>query len=303
MRPLFAIPLSIVAGLAAGCDARATASVEQKGHEYESCSASAQCADDLRCFDQACRRITRSTVGDYYAAAGLAARGKGDTEAAIAAYAQALARYDADRLALPPDIDCAYGAALAAGKSVKDHAELGAHVLHRCVLATPVGSRLRDHALDELAGLAELGLDPALLGASKIADRYLVNSAAPPATDKLTVTVTPTPMPTGKTYALIPDKLAEPELRAALVACWQAFNTASKRATLGVTLGVKSTYLASEYEDEPGTYAVKLEPPVALPVGSPEAAADACVRQVVEPALKTLKIADAFVTKLAVTVK
>ena len=298
MRSLLAFALLI-----AGCDSRATGAVEQKGHEYESCSASAQCADDLRCFDQACRRITRSTVGDYYAAAGLAARGNGDVEAGIAAYAQALARYDADKLALPPDVDCAYGAALAAGKAVKDHAELGARVLHRCVLALPVGSRLREQALAHLAELAEAGLDPMLLGGNKIADLYLTKGPAAPATDKLTVTVTPTPMPTGKTYTLIPDKLAEIDVRAALVACWQAYNTASRKPALGVTLGVKSTYAPSEYEDEPGTFAVKLEPPAALPVGSPDAAADACVRQVVEPALKGLKIADAFATKLAITVK
>jgi hypothetical protein len=302
MRALLALALALTSGLA-GCDARATSSVEQKGREYESCGASAQCTADLRCFDHACRRTTRSTVGDYYAAAGARARGKGDLEAAIAAYAQALARYDAEKVALPADVDCAYGAALAAGKAVKDHAELGARVLHRCVLAVPVGSRLRDQALADLAGLADAGLDPTLLGASKIADLYLTKGAAPPAADKLTIAVTATPMPTGKTYALIPDKLADPELHPALVACWQAYNTASQKDALSVGLGLKSTYIASDYEDEPGTYVVKLDPPVALPVGSPDAAADACVRQVVEPAIKGLKIADAFVTKLTVTIK
>ncbi|MBC7974680.1 MAG: hypothetical protein H7138_06805, partial [Myxococcales bacterium] len=83
---------------AAGCDSRATVSVEAKALEYESCSTSAQCADELRCFDQTCRRTARSTVGDYYAAAGARTRGQGDLEAAIAAYAQALAHYDAEKL-------------------------------------------------------------------------------------------------------------------------------------------------------------------------------------------------------------
>lgn len=302
MRALLAIAFEITAGLT-GCDTRATASVEQKAREYESCATSAQCADDLRCFEHACRRTTRSTVGDYYAASGALARGKGNLEAAITAYAQALAHYDADKLALPPDVDCAYGATLAAGKAVKDHAELGARVLHRCVLAAPVGSRLRDQALSDLAGLADAGLDPVLLGANKIADLYLTRGAAPPAADKLTITVTATPPPAGKTYTLIPDKLAEAELHPALVACWQSYNTASKKDALIVALGLKSAYLASDYEDEPGTYAVKLDPPAALPVGSPDAAADACVRQIVEPAIKGLKIADAFVTRLTVTIK
>jgi hypothetical protein len=313
MRALFAAAVAVAAavatGGAAGCDTRATASdpsagrAEQKSREYESCGASVQCQDDLRCFDHTCRRTARSTVGDYYAAAGALARGKGDLEAAIASYAQALAHYDAEKLALPPDVDCAYGATLAAARARKEHAELGARVLHRCVLAVPVGSRLRDQALAELATLAEVGLDPVLLGASKVADLYLTKGPARPAADKLTITVTATPVPAGKSYGLVPDKLAEPEVHTALVACWEAYNAASKKDTLSVAIGVKSSYIASEYEDEPGTFAVKLDPPAAMPVASPEAAADACVRQVLEPAIKGLKIADAFTTKLAVTIK
>lgn len=304
MRALLAVALAVI-----GCDSRATASdpsagrAEQKSKEYETCSASLQCQDELRCFDHMCRRIARSTVGDYYAAAGALARGKGDLEAAIADYAQALGHYDAEKVALPPDVDCAYGATLAAAKAKKEHAELGARVLHRCVLAVPVGSRLREQALAELAGLAEVGLDPVLLGAAKLADLYLTKGPTRPATDKLTVTVTPSPAPAGKSYALIPEKINEADIHGALVACWEAYSNASKKDAMAVTIGVKVSYIASEYEDEPGTFVVKLEPPVALPVGSPEAAADGCVRQILEPAIKSLKITDAFTTKLAVTVK
>ena len=262
-----------------------------------------QCVDELRCFDHVCRRIARSTVGDYYAASGAIARGKGDLEVAVAAYMQALGHYDAEKLALPPDVDCAYGAALAAAKRKKEHAELAARVLHRCVLSVPVGSRLREQALADLAGLADIGLDPVLLGAAKLADLYLTKGPIRPPTDKLTVAVTPSPAPSGKSYALVPEKLAEPDLRAALVACWDAYNNASRKDALTVTIGVKSSYIASEFEDEPGTFVVKLEPAVALPAGSPEAAADGCVRQIVEPAIKGLKITDAFTTKLAVSIK
>ncbi|HEY0478005.1 MAG TPA: hypothetical protein VGD37_10800 [Kofleriaceae bacterium] len=292
-----------------GCDSRATASdpagsrAEQKSREYESCGASAQCQDDLRCFDQTCRRTARSVVGDYFAAAGARARARGDVEAAIAAYAQALGHYDAEKVALPPDVDCAYGAALAAARTNRQHAELGARVLHRCVLAVPSASRLREQALAELAALADAGLDPVLLGAGKLADLYLTRAPARPATDKLTVTVTPTPMPAGKSYPQIPDKLNEADVRGALVACWEAYSAATKKDALTVTIGLKSLYAPSEYEDEPGTFIVKLDPPVAMPPASPEAAADTCVRQIVEPAIKGLKITDAFATRLAIAIK
>ncbi len=91
--------------LAAACDSKATASdpqgaaprPEQKSKEYESCGASMHCADELRCFDQTCRRTARSTVGDFYASRGAQLRAKGDVEGAIrAVIAQgSLFEYDA----------------------------------------------------------------------------------------------------------------------------------------------------------------------------------------------------------------
>src|SRR5262249_13707696 len=98
--------------------------------EYESCSASAFCQDDLRCFEHVCRRTARSAVGDYYGALGGLLRAKGDLEGAVDAYNHALGHYDSEKIALPPDVDCAYGAALVAAKRTKEHAELGARVLH-----------------------------------------------------------------------------------------------------------------------------------------------------------------------------
>src|ERR1044071_9411545 len=83
MRVLLVVGVAALAALTIGvaaCDSRATASDpassrgEPKSKEYESCGASAQCADELRCFEHACRRTSRSTVGDYYASAGALAR-------------------------------------------------------------------------------------------------------------------------------------------------------------------------------------------------------------------------------------
>jgi hypothetical protein len=291
-----------------GCDSRAKASdppakPESKSKEYESCGASLHCADDLRCFEHTCKRTARSTVGDYFAALGAHLRAKGDVEGSIDAYNRALGHYDTEKIALPPDIDCAYGAALAAGKTKKEHAELGARVLHRCVLALPTGSALRERALGEMAGLADAGFDPLTLGRSALADVYLTRAPARPATDKLVVTVTANPAVTGKTYQGIPDKIAEPDMKAALVACWDTYNAATKKETLAVSIGVKSSYIASEYEDESGFFTLKIDPAVAMPAG-PDASAEQCVRAAVEPAIKDLKtIRDAFTTKLTITVK
>ena len=291
--------------VAAACDSRAKASDPPRGDkskELESCSASADCAEHLRCFEHACRRTARSAVGDYFAALGAQLEAKGDIEGAIDAYNRALGHYDSEKIALPPDVDCAYGAALAAGKSSKAHAELAARVLHRCMLAVPVGSHLREQALADAATLADTGLDPLAFGRSSLADVYLTRAPQKPNTDKLQVTVTANPPPSGKTYHLIPDKLGEPDMKAALVACWDAYNAATHKEALAVSIGIKSAYIPSEYEDEAGTFSTKLDPAVTMPPG-PEASADQCVRAAVEPALKSLALRDSFTTKLTITVK
>lgn len=300
---------SLVLAAFAGCDSRAKASdpqssrPEAKSKEYESCGASMHCQDDLRCFDSVCRRGTRSAVGDYYAALGTTSRSRGELDAAIDAFNKALGHYDSEKIALPPDVDCAYGATLAAAKAKKENAELAARVLHRCVLAVPVGSSLRSQALVELANLTDAGLDPLALGRTQLADVYLTHAPQKPASDKLGVTIAANPPVDKKTFPMVTDRLSQPDMKTALIACWDVYNAASKKDTMAVTIGIKWSYVASEYEDEPGRFASKVEPAVAMPAG-PEAAADQCVRAAVEPALKALNtVRDTFATKLTITVK
>jgi hypothetical protein len=285
-----------------GCDSKATATdpagggarAEQKSKEYESCGASMHCQDDLRCFEHSCRRTTRSAVGDYHAALGAQHGTRGDLEAAIAAYGQAVRSYETDKLALPPDVDCAYGAALARAKTNKDHAELGARVLHRCVLAVPAGSNLRFAAMQQLALLDGNGLEPESLRGAKLADRYLTRGPAAPETDKLQVTVTPTPAPTGKNWPKVPEKITG-ELKPALIACWTQHNAATKKPDLTVTLTLKiSFYNNPDFEDE-GGWTTKVE------AGTSEA--ETCVKNAVEPAIKGLKLAESVNSKLAITIK
>jgi hypothetical protein len=293
----------------AGCDSRAKASdpgssrPEAKSKEYESCGASMHCQDDLRCFDNVCRRGARSAVGDYYAALGTTSRAHGDIELAIDSFNKALGHYDSEKIALPPDVDCAYGATLAAGKAKKQNAELAARVLHRCILAVPVGSSLRSQALVELATLADAGLDPLALGRTQLADVYLTGAPQRPATDKLGVTVTANPPVDKKTFPMVTDRITQPDMKTALIACWDVYNAASKKDTMSVTIGIKWSYTPSEYADEPGRYSNKIDPAIAMPPG-PESAADQCVRAAVEPAIKALNtVRDAFATKLTITVK
>jgi hypothetical protein len=57
-------------------------------------------------------------------------------------------------------------------------------------------------------------------------------------------------------------------------------------------------YYASQYDDEQGSFALKVDP------AKPGASADeTCVRAIVEPALKNLGVGVAFSTNVAIAVK
>ncbi len=277
--------------LLVACDSRAKASDPgggQRSKEYESCGATVQCDGELRCFDNVCRRTARSTVGDYFAAVGANLRAKGDLDGAVGAYNQAAGHYDSEKVATPPDLDCAYGSALAAARDKKENGELGAKLLHRCLLAIP-GGVLRERALADLATLSDAGLDPLTLGRNAPADLYLKLAAAPPPSTDKTVTVEAKPTAAG--IQPIVDKLMGADLHGAFVAC-------ASKAAVAVSLPIKNVYYASQYDDEPGGYGLKLD--AAKPGAPPD---ETCIRAIVEPALKGVNAGQAFSTNLAISVK
>ena len=281
--------------LIAACDSHATESnakgatsrTEERSHEYESCSSSAQCQDGSRCFDLQCRRMARSLLGDYYAMRGADAGAHGDLETAISSYATALKQYESDKIDLPPDVDCGYGATLAASKANRERAELAARVLHRCVLATPVGSQLHTDALVDAASLEDAGFDPTLLLKTTPADIYLTKKPTAPA-HEAALKVVANPPPTAKSFPVLLAKLDDPELHKSLLACWSA------SAAAVVTLGVTAKYQDTGYDDEPGRFVVSLDAPA-----TGASAVDACVRAALTPVFKKLDgIKDAFTTQL-----
>ena len=257
----------------------------------------------LRCFEHACRRTARSAVGDYFAALGAQLRAKGDVEGAIDAYNRALGHYDTEKIALPPDVDCAYGAALAAGKTSKEHAELAARVLHRCMLAVPVGSHLREQALADAATLADAGLDPLALGRNALADVYLTRAPQKPTTDKLQVSRHREPAAGRQDLPADPRQArrARHEVRARRVlGCVQrgdaqGWRSRSRSASSRRT-SRRSTRTRPAGSRRSSTRRLRCRRARKPPPMS-------CVRAAVEPALKGLALKDAFATKLTITVK
>jgi hypothetical protein len=301
--------LMILTLATAACDSRATASgggetanPKRLSAELESCGSTTHCSAGLRCWDRVCMREARSTLGDFHAARGNRYSAAGDHDAASIAYADALAAYQLEKLAIPPDVDCAYGQSLVRARGNPDNPELAAKVLHRCLLAVPAAVGLRTQALAGLAELEQSGLDPNQIARPELADRYLTRAPSAPPTEKLAVTVTADPMPRGKTWALIPERLSQPDARAALVPCWEKHFAATKAKSLDARLGLEVKYRPSEYDDEPGSYAVLWSAPPPATTGA-AADAQACVRAAVEPLIAPLKLRDAFQATVTVSVK
>ncbi|MEZ4401810.1 MAG: hypothetical protein R3B06_17410 [Kofleriaceae bacterium] len=293
--PALLTGLAAAAALA-GCDTRATASSTgdvipaRLSQAYETCSSTAQCADELRCFDQTCVSAARSTLGDYLAAR---AGTQASVEAAIADLAEAQATYQAEQVAIPADLDCAYGRALARAEGKQDKLELAARLLHRCLVAVPVGSRLRRDAIAALVGLDAAGLDPKQIAKTAPADLYLTRAPELPSTDQLKINVTTEPVVSNKSLPLVVERVTAPEQRAALMACWQAHHD---NAALTVKLPLKVSYKPSEFDDEPGQYRVAMDAPT-----EPGAA---CVYGAVAPAITATKgLRDKFDTTLVVSIK
>ena len=290
---------------AAGCDSKATASgptvipPERMSKELESCAATSDCGEGLRCLDQACQREARSTVGDFLAVRGARALADGDVGAAILAYTEAAAEYERQKLTVPPDLDCAQGRALVAARAQKDKAELAARLLHRCLLAMPPGGHLRTSALASLAELDRSGFDAHQLARPQLADVYLTRAPSKPDSGSLTVTISPEPMPKGKSWPIIADRLGKPDVKAALLSCWDAAYAAHEQRELAVKVALKGLYIASEYEDEPGKFTLTAEP-----AAGGDADSAACVKAAILAPIPELKaLREGFVTALAVTVK
>lgn len=289
--------------LLTACDTRATAAnggntvrPDQLSRELESCGTTAHCAEGLRCWERVCQRTERSALGDYQAARGARLLASADVDGAIAAYAEGLAAYESAKLTTPPDVDCAYGHALARARGSKDKAELAARVLHRCLLAVPVAGPLRSQALAGLAELGQVGLDPNQIARPQLADLYLTRAPAKPPVDKLKVAVTADPPPRGRSFALIPERLAQDDAKAALIPCWEQHFAAKQAKELTVKLPLEVKYRPSEYDDEPGTYSINWGP-------AGGADAEACVRAAVENLVAPLKLRDSMTTTLTVSIK
>lgn len=278
-------PFAVALLALAACDTPATPSAggvaapTRTSAALESCAATADCADGLRCLDQVCRAAARSLAGDYAAALADRARAAGELPAAVAAYADAVARYEADKLAVPIELECAHGAALVEARGDRERAELAARVLHRCVRGAPAGSALAAAGLRALAALDEQGFDPAHLAREQPADKYLTRTPAAPRADQVQVTLAAEPPLRHRLAQEALDALAAAP--APLRACWDASFAATRQPVLEAAVPLRTTYKDSGYDDEPGTWT--LAPDAKAPAAA--GPAEACVRDAVAAAL------------------
>ena len=110
-----------------------------------------------------------------------------------------------------------------------------------------------------MATLDDAGFDPSHLATDKAADRYLSRAPAAPTTDKLKVTAAASPATSSASFAAIAERVGQPDLRSAMVECWQKYTDATKGTRSWSRSPIKAAYSDSGYDDEPGSFSVKLD--------------------------------------------
>ena len=291
----------------AGCDTTAKTATsgteapsgDRRSREHETCSRSADCAGELRCFDGVCRRGKLSVMGDLYAAVGDRAVTAGQATQAAEAYGQALSHYDQEKIEPPAQLLCAHGSALVGEPGAdKQKLERAARLLHRCLSGAPAGSFLRQRALADLAVLMDHGLDPAVLNRRDPADLYLSRepgkapavaaaasglAPAAPSADALQVSVKLEGRSRSGSYKKFIAYLEKTgDLRAALTPCWKNHFEKTRKEALALTLPLQYGHAWDEDETYMSTW-IKVSDPRPPPADAPLADATACAREALGP--------------------
>lgn len=250
------------------------------GGELQSCSDASQCQTGLQCVGGQCVLEAASAVGDYHAAAGRAALAEGDVEGAIERFSRAVSQYEADELTPPAWLYCEQGRALVAGRDNPERAEIGARVLHRCLLRTPPGSEERRRALDSLARLDALGLEPLALSRTEPADAYLTRTPEQRRPDEVEVEVEGDDT-RAQSFRNLISHLEDEDLGDAFTPCWDAYFEETGEVEL--VLDVPFSYDYQLGPTEGSDRAVVSIPSGEGPSRGPEAEAYDCVVDVLEP--------------------
>jgi hypothetical protein len=222
---------------------RATDDDRPPATEWESCSTTADCADDLRCMGQTCRRAMTSRLGEYNWVAGQVALERGQKEQATVRFEEAMAQFENEKVEPPAALLCDYGEALRRRTSDPKASEQAARLLHRCLLAAPWGTSEHARAMRELVELEPLGLDPSLVARDVAGDRYLVKEVKrPPVPAKVEVAAKQTARDPG--FGRWVERLQEEDVRSVLLGCY------AKQTEAGEATAVLATKLRARLGDD-----------------------------------------------------
>lgn len=244
--------------VAPGCDPNAKANANDRtlfakdrlSKAHESCSATSDCIEELRCLDHLCRGTAASVVGDYHAAVGERELAAGNVDAAIEAYTAAVNRYKSDKVTVPSELHCAHGRALVAASSAPQMAEGAARALDQCLREAPAGSALHRVALVQLALLGKAGLDPEHLGSGDPPPRYMTKAASQPTPDKLSISASGDARKKARSYTEFIALVQSDGPNGEFVPCWEMNWKATKEKKLTVTVPFKSRFVEGEYEED-----------------------------------------------------
>ncbi len=278
----------VLIGLTAACDPAVRTdtrggsppSGELRSRELETCSRTADCAGELRCFEGACRVARAPLAAELQAGVGDRALAAGKAHEAAGAYGLAVVEFEKEKVGPPADLLCNLGRAMVA--DLGDRGPQAVRALHRCLLVAPTGSELRRRALADVASLVDLGLDPALMARKELAADYPLK--APPAPPAGTLEVKVAVQSRSRAGSLKKfTRILEtrPEVNSALAGCWKAYWDATRKNEMVVTVTYRYGFDLDALEELDHTWirAAEAEPPADPPL----AEATRCTRAALDP--------------------
>jgi hypothetical protein len=212
---------------------------DNPSRERESCSASSDCAEGLRCVDGSCAQLATSRLGEYHWVSGEVALERGKIADAVESFQLATTQFDTDKVTAPAGLLCSYGAALRRMKGDQKAGEQAARLLHRCLIASAPGTADHMRALRELVELEPLGLEPNLIARDEPADTYLVRAPRRPPTENLKIEVAQSEPSRDKGYGAWVAILGGDEVKKRLVPCFEKYWNEAQKEKLTVAMPLR----------------------------------------------------------------
>lgn len=203
------------------------------------CRGNGDCSEEQACVEARCRHLRTSAAGEILATAARAQVEAGDLDGAAQTYDQAIDRFAAAEVPIPPEVLC--GAAIAALRAATDvrSRDVAARRADTCFRASVPGDPLRAEVQRGLARLRYEGLELGLFDRERPAERFFTQEPSRPTVDAIEIALD-LPESESPGFAEVRDAMRSEAATRAIADCfvadWERRHERSANASLVMSL-------------------------------------------------------------------